>query len=68
MFTQIGAILDTALIIIFFVILLSGKTNYSKIILVITAWVQVLIIFDLAQYLPNLLTIIDLINDVKVGK
>lgn len=68
MFTQIGAILATALIIIFFVILLSGKTNFSRLMLVITAWVLVLIIFDLAQYLPNLLTIIDLINDGKVGK
>ena len=68
MFTQIGAILATALIIIFFVILLSGKTNFSRLMLVITAYVLVIVVFDLVQYLPNLLTILDIAIDGKVGK
>ena len=68
MFTQIGAILATSLIIIFLVILISGKTTFSRLMLVITAWVLVIVVFDLVQYLPNLLTILDIAYDGKVGK
>ena len=68
MFTQIGAILATALIIILFIIMMSGKINFARLMLVITAWVLVIVVFDLVQYLPNLLTILDIAMDGKVGK
>ena len=68
MFTQIGAILATSLIIIFFVIMMSGKINFTRLMLLITAWVLVIVVFDLVQYLPNLLTILDIAYDGKVGK
>ena len=68
MFTQIGAILATGLIIIMFVVMMSGKINFARLMLILTAWVLVLIVFDLVQYLPNLLTILDIATDGKVGK
>ena len=68
MFTQIGAILATGLIIILFVVMMSGKINFTRLMLILTAWVLVLIVFDLVQYLPNLLTILDIATDGKVGK
>ena len=68
MFTQIGAILATCLIVIMFVVMLSGKINFARLMLILTAWVLVLIVFDLVKYLPNLLTILDIAVDGKVGK
>lgn len=68
MFTQIGAILATCLIVILFVVMMSGKINFARLMLILTAWVLVLIVFDLVQYLPNLLTILDIAVDGKVGK
>ena len=68
MFAQIGAILATCLIIILFVVMMSGKINFARLMLILTAWVLVLIVFDLVKYLPNLLTILDIAMDGKVGK
>ena len=47
---------------------MSGKINFARLMLILTAWVLVLIVFDLVQYLPNLLTILDIAVDGKVGK
>jgi len=68
MITQIGAILATGLIVILFVVMMSGKINFARLMLIITAWVLVLIVFDLVQHLPNLLTILDIAVDGKIGK
>ena len=60
MFNQVGAVMAVALIIIFFVMILSGKSNFTRLIIVCGLWVSVIWIFGLDQYLPNLLKILDI--------